>query len=68
MTCRQEYQQLLANLRNKGGKMNKKMISVIILGALLSACIIAPPGGWRGHGGDGGGGRKHSSEGRGDRR
>lgn len=52
--------------------MNKILISALILASLLSACIIPPPGGWRGHGGDGrgdrGGGddRQHSS-GRGDR-
>ncbi len=51
----------------------KILVSAFILVALLSACIIAPPGGWRGHGGDGsegkgdGGDRQHSSDDRRDK-
>lgn len=53
--------------------MKRILISAFILVSLLSACIIAPPGGWRGHGGGdgskdrGGGDHQRSSGGRGDK-
>jgi hypothetical protein len=60
----------------QGGNMKRILLSALTLVsllALLSACIIPPPGGWRGHGdgGRGGGGehdRQHSSGDRGERR